>query len=371
MFSVMHTVGLAVSDGMPLFELAAPTAVLGSRPYGYDGDWYSMRAHAPVGAGIDGWLTVSDSSPWEELRDCDTVVVPACHDRALRPHPELVESVRAAHDAGARIVSICTGAFVLAEAGLLDGRRATTHWEAADLFRRRFPAVRLDPDVLYVDEGRVLTSAGKAAGMDLMLHLVRQDHGATVANRVARHLVTPPHRGGGQAQFVDHGFADGPRTGLAPLLDWAIDHLDQVSTVAQLARHANTTTRTLNRRFHTEVGESPQRWLHRQRILRAQHMLEGTDDTVEGIAHACGFGTDEAFRRQFDRIFGTTPSDYRRTFRGRVSPAAGSAGSGGRARTAVSPQPAASTANIASKGAGERPLARPDSERANGKANPT
>lgn len=317
--SAMRTVGLAVSDGVSLFELAAPVAVLGADRPPDVADWYDLQVCGPSDARVGSWLRVADAHGYDALLSVDTIVIPACHDGELRPPPELVEVVHDAYERGARVMSICTGAFVLAEAGLLDGRRATTHWKAARVLQDRYPRVTVDPRALYIDEDRVLTSAGKAAGMDLMLHVVRRDFGARAVNHLARHLVTAPHRDGGQAQFIDRA----PRrraAGLAPVLDWAIAHLEDNISVGTLASRANMTTRTLNRRFRLEVGDSPLQWLHRQRIHKAQQLLEDTDDTIESIAHACGFATTEAFRRQFAHTFGTRPSDYRRLFRSTGSP---------------------------------------------------
>jgi AraC family transcriptional activator FtrA len=213
------------------------------------------------------------------------------------------------------VVSLCTGAFVLAAAGLLDGRRATTHWLHADRLAELYPRVQVDPDVLYIDEGDVLTSAGKAAGMDLCLHLVRLDHGAAVANDLARRLVVPPHRGGGQAQFIPAPVAERRDHPLAELLPWALNRLDEPLTVGDLAQRANMSVRNLARHFNALTGTSPLQWLHTQRIHRAQELLETTDDSVELIATRTGMGTAATLRRHFNRSVGVPPDTYRRTFR--------------------------------------------------------
>ena len=231
----MSSVALAVADGTPLFELAAACEVFGV-DRGLADPWYDFTICGPDGAEVGGWLTAGIRHGLEALADADTVIVPSCRDVAEPPPPALVDAVRAAHRAGARVASLCTGAFVLAEAGLLDGRRATTHWAHTALLHDRYPAVHVDPDVLYIDDGDVLTSAGKAAGMDLCLHLVRADHGTAVANALARSLVVPPHRAGGQAQFIPAAVAHGPDHVLADLMPWALERIEQPLTVRDLAR---------------------------------------------------------------------------------------------------------------------------------------
>jgi transcriptional regulator GlxA family with amidase domain len=213
------------------------------------------------------------------------------------------------------MVSICTGAFALAQAGLLDGRRATTHWRHAHQLRERFPHVRVEPDVLYVDEGDVLTSAGVAAGIDLCLHLVRRDLGAAEANRVARRIVVAPHRAGGQAQFVERPVSDVPAAGLAATRAWMLERLDTPLTVADLARHAGYAPRTFARRFRAETATTPLAWLLDQRALAARRLLEETDLPVEQVAARCGFGTAAGFRAHFRRALRTSPSAYRAAFR--------------------------------------------------------
>ncbi|HEX6347478.1 helix-turn-helix domain-containing protein [Umezawaea sp.] len=311
----MHSVALAVTDGTPLFELAAACEV-----FGVDRDlvspWYGFTVCGSGGAEVGGWLTAGVRHGLDVLATADTVVVPSLRAAEDTPLPELVDAVRAAHDAGARVVSLCTGAFVLAAAGLLDGRRATTHWEHTALLAERYPRVRVDPDVLYVDEGSVLTSAGKAAGMDLCLHLVRTDHGAAVANALARCLVVPPHRPGGQAQYVPAPVSHGRGHALADLLPWITARLDQPLTVRDLARQAGMSSRNLARHFTAVTGSSPLRWLLVQRAHRAQELLETTDATVELIASRTGMGTATTLRRHFARLFGVSPEAYRRTFRG-------------------------------------------------------
>lgn len=322
----MSTVALALSDGVPLYELAAPCAVFGTEPTDLGGaDWYDFRVCGPPSIRVDRWFRSTSEYTYADLVSADTVVVPACHDAVLHPPADLVDAVRAAYRRGARVLSICTGAFVLAEAGLLDGRRATTHWLHAAALARRYPKITVDPDVLYVDEDRVLTSAGKSAGTDLCLHVVRGDHGAAVANDIARRLVTPPHRDGGQAQYIATRVPRSAEDTLTPVLDWALDHLAEPITVDDLATRAHLTTRSLNRHFHERVGTNPLSWLHEQRLRRAQELLERTADSVDLVAQRSGFATAATLRRHFRQALGTTPDAYRRTFAGRADAVSGMA----------------------------------------------
>jgi AraC family transcriptional activator FtrA len=312
----MTVVAMALSEGVPIFELAAPCAIFGTdRSGSTGGGWYGFRVCGPQDAKVDKWFRAATEYGYDALAAADTVIVPACHDDALNPPADLVDAVRTAYLRGARIASICTGAFVLGAAGILDNRRCTTHWLHAAELARRHPTAEVDPAVLYVDGGQVLTSAGKAAGNDLCLHIVRSDYGAAVANDVARRLVTAPHRDGGQAQYIGSVETVAATDPLGPVLDWAIAHLDQPITVDQLARHAHLGVRTLNRHFHAKVGASPLTWLHQQRVRRAQELLETTDDTIDLIAEKTGFGTSAALRRHFARALATGPDAYRRTFR--------------------------------------------------------
>jgi AraC family transcriptional regulator, transcriptional activator FtrA len=310
----MPSVALAVTDGTPLFELAAACEV-----FGVDRElaspWYDLIVCGQDDAQVGGWLRASIRHDLGSLADADTVIIPSCRDAAEPPPRALVDAVRAAHKAGARVASLCTGAFVLAEAGLLDGRRATTHWAHAALLRDRYPAVSVDPDVLYIDEGDVLTSAGKSAGMDLCLHLVRTDHGAAVANALARSLVVPPHRPGGQAQFIPAAVTHGRNHVLAGLMPWALERLEQPLTVSDLAWQAGMTSRNLARHFNAVTGTSPLRWLLTERVRRAQELLETSDLSVEQVAARTGMGTATTLRRHFSQQLGVPPETYRRTFR--------------------------------------------------------
>lgn len=305
---------LAISEGVSVFELGAPCAIFGTgRPRDID-DWYDFRVCASPGTAVDRWFRLDSPHDYGDLVGADTVIVPACHDRELVPPPDLVAAVRAAYEAGARVVSICTGAFVLAEAGLLDGRRATTHWMHADTLARRFPHIDVDPTVLYVDEGQVMTSAGKSAGTDLCLHLVRKDHGAAVANAVARRLVTAPHREGGQAQYVSAAPPPESVDHLAGTMQWAVEHLSEPITIEEMAERAHLGTRTLHRHFVQRTGAGPQQWLLVQRVRRAQQLLEESEVGIEVVAAMSGFGSGAALRQHFRKIVASTPQAYRRSF---------------------------------------------------------
>ncbi|MER5639021.1 helix-turn-helix domain-containing protein [Kitasatospora sp. NPDC002227] len=299
-------VALVVTDGMLHFELSLAAEVFGER--------LVVCGAGPVRVGR---FRLEPEDGLDGLLRAGTVIVPGWADVDAPPPQELVAAVRAAHEAGARVASLCTGAFVLAAAGLLDGRRATTHWAHTDVLAERYPAVTVDPDVLYVDEGTVLTSAGKAAAMDLCLHLVRRDHGSAEANRLARRLVVPPHRDGGQAQYVSTPVPEVDLRPMGGLLPWVMARLDQPLTVTDLARQAGLSPRHLSRQFRAATGTTPLQWLLAQRIRRAQELLETTDLGVEQVAAATGTGTGATLRRHFHRVVGVPPDTYRRTFRAR------------------------------------------------------
>ncbi|WP_033222525.1 GlxA family transcriptional regulator [Kitasatospora phosalacinea] len=306
-----RVVVLALPGVLPL-DLGIPLQVFGSWPDApYALEVCAERpGRVPVHGGPD--LYVPDGL--ESLAAADTVIVPGCAELSP-PSPEVGAALRAAAERGARAVSICTGAFVLAAAGLLDGRRATTHWQHAAALAAAYPRVAVDPKVLYVDEGAVLTSAGVAAGLDLCLHLVRSDHGARVANQRARTLVAAPHREGGQAQYIDLPPSAPPGAGLARLHEWVLEHLHLPLSVDGLARRAGVSRRTLIRRFHAGTGLPPMRWLLEARLARARELLESTDLTVEAVARRCGLGTPGNVRALFREHVGVPPSAYRAAFR--------------------------------------------------------
>lgn len=311
--SDMHTVALATAGHLLHFELGIAYEIFGNPPLGAD-EWYDVRLCGPGSVRV-GPFTVEPDDGLDRLTQADTVIVPALADVDEPPSPELVAAVLSAYESGARIASLCTGAFVLGAAGLLDGRRATTHWGHTDALAARYPKATVDPDVLYTDNGNILTAAGKAAAVDLCLHLVHLDHGATVANTVARRLVVPPHRAGGQAQFVSTPVPVSGDHTLAELLAWAQERLDQPLTVTDLARRANTSPRHLGRQFRAVTGQTPLQWLLTQRVRRAQQLLEATNQSIESVAAATGLGTATTLRRQFKRVVGIPPNTYRTSFR--------------------------------------------------------
>ncbi|RMI39429.1 helix-turn-helix domain-containing protein [Streptomyces triticirhizae] len=314
------TVAVAATDGMLPFEFSLACEVFGDDAANLPDPWYRLVLCGPGPVRLGRFL-VEPEQETHHLARADMVIVPGWADLDREPPAALVAAVCAAHARGARVVSLCTGAFVLASAGLLNGRRATTHWAHAGELAARYPAVMVEPDVLYVDSGSVLTSAGKAAAMDLCLHVVRLDHGARVANTIARRLVVPPQRDGGQAQFVMTPLPEPGNHPLAELIPWAMERLDQPLSVEDLARRAGMSSRHLARHFQAMTGTTPLRWLLTQRIRRAQELLETTDDTIDVIAASTGMGTATTLRRHFQRTVGVPPDAYRRTFR--IAPGAG------------------------------------------------
>ncbi|HEX3589283.1 MAG TPA: helix-turn-helix domain-containing protein [Pseudonocardiaceae bacterium] len=314
-----HVVVILIRHGVLPLELGIVHQLFGQARAGDGASLYEVLTCSVDGRPVrtDADFTVGVAHDARVLARAGTLIVPAAHgsDEASPP-AEMVDAVTGLRP-GTRIASICTGAFVLAAAGLLDGARATTHWKSAEEFRRRFPEVALDPDVLYVDNGRVLTSAGEAAGIDLCLHMIRCDHGAAVANEVARSTVVPPHREGGQAQYIRHPVPDPPASAsTGPARTWALRHLDRPITVAELADRSAMSVRTFTRRFRDEVGTSPAHWLIGQRLDRARQLLEDTDLPVDRVARESGFGTAISLRQHLDAALGVTPSSYRATFRG-------------------------------------------------------
>ncbi|MFZ0217608.1 MAG: helix-turn-helix domain-containing protein [Candidatus Dormiibacterota bacterium] len=312
-----HQVGLVVLPGAAIFELSFAVEVFGEDRPDLADPWYRLRivATEPGPARLGGGFVLPHPEGLGALAEVDTVVVGAAHGTAAAFPDALLVALRAAYVRGARIAAICTGGFALAAAGLLDGRRAATHWMYADELRRRHPAIEVDANVIYVEDGGIFTSAGSAAGLDLCLHLVRLDHGARVANALARRLVVPPHREGGQAQYVERPVPPDGDDGLGPVLDWARANLERPLTVDQLARCAGMSVRTFARRFEAQVGTTPLQWLIGERGGAARELLESTDLPVELVADRCGFGTAASLRLHFQRLTGTSPLAYRRAFR--------------------------------------------------------
>lgn len=317
-----HTVAALVTGRVAPFELGVPCEVFGFDRSELVDPWYGFFIAAVEPGPLDTGMGFTIHTPHglADLRRADTIILPAWHDVHGVPPEPMLDALRSAHERGVRLLSVCSGAFVLAHAGLLDGRRATTHWMYTDLLAEQFPEVDVDPGVLYVDDGDILTSAGTAAGIDLCLHVVRLDHGAEVANAVARRMVVPPHRDGGQAQFVETPVSAQPGDDpLLATLDWAIEHLHQPLSVELLAHRATMSPRTFARRFRAVTGTTPLQWILRQRVLLAQRMLESTDEPIELIAQHCGFGSAAALRTHFGRVLDTSPMSYRRAFRQEAS----------------------------------------------------
>ena len=318
----MHRVAVLALPGVVPFELGIPSRIFGSATGAGDEPLYDVAVGTLDGRPVRteaGFDIVVEHGP-ELLATADTVVIPPFHPRSESEWaPPGLAAALARRRAGGRIVSLCTASYALAACGLLDGRPATTHWQEAAAFQRRFPAVRVDPDVLFVDDGDLLTSAGVASGIDLCLHLVRRDHGSEVANRAARRCVVPPWRDGGQAQYIDRPVP--PATGLstAPTRDWAIEHLADPLPLHHLAAHARMSVRTFTRRFRQEVGLTPGQWLVHQRLERSRHLLESTDLPVEVVARQAGFGTALSLRQHLRSAFGVSPAGYRRTYQTRSS----------------------------------------------------
>jgi len=308
----MHRVVAVALPEVVAFDLSIPAQIFGhvSERHRYT---FTVCAQQPGLIDTTTGFAVRADASLDAVRSADTVIVPGfmpLHD----PGAAVGAALRDAAQRGARIASVCIGAFALAAAGLLDGRQATTHWEHADELAARYPAVRVNPGVLYVDEGQVLTSAGVAAGIDLCLHMVRTDHGAAAAGDVARRMVAAMHRTGGQAQFMQRPLPNGGQS-LAATCEWAVSEMHRPITVAELAAHAHFSPRTLARRFLEETGLPPVRWLTLQRLLEARRLLEATDLPVEDIAQRCGLGTAGNLRLHLAREVATTPTAYRRAFR--------------------------------------------------------
>lgn len=314
-FQPKHVVAVVAFDGVVPFDLSTPCEVFG-RAVLVDGRTpYDVKVCGVKRDVQAGAFSLRAPYGLEGLRDADTVIVPGVDDVRRPVAPALVRALRAAAARGARVASICSGAFVLAATALLDGKRATTHWLAADELARRFPAIRVDPNVLYVDEGAVLTSAGAAAGLDLCLHLVRRDFGAAVAAYAARCAVMPLEREGGQAQFIVHRAPTADGGSLEPLLCWLEQNLQAELSLGAVARRAAMSTRSLSRHFREQVGTTPAQWVLGARVRRAQQLLEKTSRPVERVAGDVGFGSTAAFREHFRRVVGTSPRAYRAAFR--------------------------------------------------------
>ena len=327
----IRSVAVVVDDGIAPFEFATACEVFAVDRTGEGLPGFAFSVCSPRPGPVHSSAGFDITAPYrlEPLLTADLVVVPALGIEH-QPDPALVAALQAAAAGGATVVSLCSGAYTLARTGLLDGRRATTHWHYAEDFAARFPLVDVVPDVLFVEDGPVATSAGTAAGIDLCLHLVRRSYGPAVANGVARRMVVPPQRDGGQAQFVEAPVRPADVPTLAPVLDWVLAHLHEELSVPTLARRAGMSERTFARRFHDETGTTPHRWLLAQRVALAERLLEEGDLPIEAVAHRCGFASAEMLRHHFRRLRSTAPRDFRRAF-------------GHRAAGSSSPKPSRST----------------------------
>ncbi|MFH9475556.1 GlxA family transcriptional regulator [Streptomyces anulatus] len=311
-----HRVVMIVSAGSNPFEMGVATELFGLRRPELPVDWYdfTLCSPTPTVRMHSGFFQLSGVAGLTAADHADTVIVPNRPDPLEEPDPHVLAAIRRADARGARLVSFCTGAFTLAAAGVLDGRRVTTHWRWAEAFTARYPHVDLDPDVLFVEDGRVITAAGSAAALDTALHLIRADHGAETAAAVSRRLVHPAHRDGGQRQFVEHPVPETADTSLGPLLDWATEHLADGLDVTALAVRAAVSPATLHRRFRAQLGTTPLAWLTEQRVTFARRLMERGEDRLDVIARASGLGTATSLRTQLRRRTGLTPTEYRRRF---------------------------------------------------------
>lgn len=315
----MHSIRVAVLafDGVSLFHLSVPGVVLGTAQSAPGEPEYEVSyfAEKPGMVSSDQGIDLAVAHGLELMETSDVIVIPAWGDQSVTASVPLVKALQLADTQGKLIVGLCLGAFVLGDAGLLDGKEATTHWAVRDEFARRFPKVRFRPEVLYVTDGNVMTSAGTVAAIDCCLHLIRQRLGADVANRTAKMLVTPPHRQGGQAQYIEHPVPQlSSETHLSELLAWARQNLARELSLDVLADVAKMSRRTFTRRFREATGSTVSKWLNAERVVRAQELLETTDLPIECIAGEAGFGTPLSLRQQFAVHLGTSPSEYRRTF---------------------------------------------------------
>ena len=319
----MHTVAVMALPDSIAFDLSTAVEVFGRVRLADGRAGYRVLVCGTEPVVTAGPLRIATDHGLDALADADTIVVPGRNDVGAETPAGVLEALRAAVHAGTRIASICSGAFTLAAAGLLEGKRATTHWVAADLFRATFPGVHVDADVLYVDEGQVLTSAGASAGLDLCLHMVQLDYGAAVATDAARLAVAPLHRSGGQAQFILRNRAEAKRiaerTELDDVLAWIEEHANRDLTLRDVAAYAVVSVRTLNRRFQAETGQTPMQWVTGVRVRHAQQLLETTSHGVELIGREVGFSSAANFREQFRRLTGVAPQSYRNTFRERIA----------------------------------------------------
>ncbi len=320
---MITTVAVPLIDDFAMFEFGVVCEVFGlDRSYAdlpvFDFRVCGVEPGVPLSNPTGASITPPHGL--EAMDDADLIAVPAARIRDDYPE-EVLEALRRASARGAILLSVCSGAFVLGAAGLLDGRACTTHWRYADALKKRFPLARIDPDVLFVDDGDLVTSAGTAAGVDACLHLVRRELGSAVANTIARHMVVPPQRDGGQRQYIDRPVPEAEGDALAGILEYLTSRLDEQHTIPSLAQRARMSTRSFSRRFRAETGVSPMQWLNRQRVLHARLLLETTSMSIDEISVRCGFTSPTLFRHHFDLEVGIAPTRYRQAFAGSAQPA--------------------------------------------------
>ena len=311
-----HLVAALAYDRLCTFEFGCTVEIFALERTELGVPWYEFAVCAVEAGPIRAMGGIAVLAPYalELLDRADTIVIPGWRDADELPPAALLDKIRQAHERGARLCSICSGVFILAAAGVLDGKRATTHWRYAERLAQRYPAISVEADALYVDEGNLITSAGSAAGLDMLLHLVRRDHGARIGNKVAQRLVTAPHREGGQAQFVPRPMAKDEAGRLAGLMDWLRAHPALPHTIASMAQRALMSPRTLQRQFQDATGMGPVGWLIRERVAIARELLESPATPLAQVAELAGFGSEESLRRHFRRIVATSPGAYRQRF---------------------------------------------------------
>lgn len=309
-------VAVLVYDGLGAFEFAIAVEIFGLPRPEFGPDWYRFAVCSFERGRLraTGGLSIKATHGLSRLSRAGTIIIPGWKGPDVLVPPRIISTLRRAHDRGTRLVSICSGVFVLAATGLLNGRRATTHWRDAEALQSKYPDIKVEPDVLYVDDDGILTSAGSAAGIDLCLHIVRQDFGGEIANQVARRLVVPPHREGGQAQFIPEPMRKKANGGLAPVLRWLESNLGQELPVAELSKRAAMSPRNFARQFLRQTGTTPHQWLIHLRLLAAQRRLETTNEGIDEVAEAVGWQTTATLRQHFTRHLRTSPTAYRRRF---------------------------------------------------------
>ncbi len=305
-------------EGLCTFEFGIAVEVFGLPRPEFDFPWYEFKVVAAETRQVRaaGGIVIEADAGLEALASARTIIIPGWRDKAEPPPQPLLEALSAAAQNGARFLTICSGVFVLAAAGLLQGRRATTHWQYIPWLKQHYPDIQVEEDVLYIDEGNIITSAGSAAGIDASIHLIRRDFGSRIANSVARRLVMPPHRDGGQSQYVEAPVMERPGRSIGEVMDWARLHLAEPVDLPRLAAHAHMSERTFLRRFQEAVGMAPVAWLQRERMYRAQELLETGNEPLADIAEQCGYQSLETFRVAFRRLVGTSPAAYRARFQG-------------------------------------------------------